>query len=66
MKRNAVSVKINLKKIALEMRINGDCPEHSFTVMGNLIHISQIDSLEYFQDFLLFSLLFWNMREAFP
>lgn len=49
--------KNQFEKIALEMRINGDCPEYSFTVMGNLIHISQMDSLEYFQDIVTFQFI---------
>ena len=57
--------KNQFEKIALEMSINGDCPEYAFTVMGNFIQARWIP-WNIFRTSLLFSLLFWNMRKAFP
>lgn len=56
--------KNQFEKIALEMSINGDCPEYAFTVMGNFIQTSQMDSMEYFQDIVTFQFVILEYAES--
>lgn len=56
--------KNEFEKMALEMSINGDCPEHAFTVMGNFIQLSQMDSMEYFQDIVTFQFVILEYMES--
>ena len=45
------------EKIALEMIINGDCPEYCFTVLNNLLLSSYLSNFDYFCNIVIFQFI---------
>ncbi len=54
------------EKIALEMRVNGDCEEYAFNVLSNIINCSEYEPLEYFYDIISFQFMILEYEESVP
>lgn len=52
------------EKIALEMRINGDCPEYCFTVLANLLGTNTMDCIGYFSSVVIFQFILIEYEES--
>lgn len=64
--RECRASKSEFEKIALEMGINGDCPEYCFTVLGNFMHAGEMGCLEYFQNIIIFQFMMLESAESVP
>ncbi len=52
------------EKIALGMRINGDCEEYTFNVLGNLMNGTSFEPLEYFYNVITFQFIMLEYEDS--
>lgn len=55
-----------LEKIALEMRVNGDCEEYVFNVISNIINCTEYEPLDYFYNIIIFQFMILEYEESVP
>lgn len=54
------------ERIALEMRINGDCEEYTVSVLSNIMHSTSFEPLEYLFNIIIFQFIVLEYEESVP